>query len=129
MKDGENPGGSGYASVIHISALVFSFSWAAFVPFLNIVVPLVLWLIKKDNPFVDFHGREAVRFQVFLTLYAALFFILIFVTLGFAILFLIPVFIVFLLMEIIFPIVAAIKAADGKQYCYPLTFSPRRHAL
>jgi uncharacterized protein len=121
--------GTGYSVMIHISALIFSFLWAGSVPILNIIVPLVLWLVKKDNAFIDFHGREAVRFQVFFTIYALLFFVLIFVTFGFAIFLAIPLGVVFFAIEILFPIIAAVKAADGKHYCYPLTFSPRRSAL
>jgi uncharacterized Tic20 family protein len=35
------------------------------VPFGNIVVPLILWLIKKDeSSYVNYHGKEALNFQI-----------------------------------------------------------------
>ena len=37
----------------------------------NIVAPLIIWQIKKDElPFVDEQGKEAVNFQISMSLYA-----------------------------------------------------------
>ena len=31
--------------------------------------PLVIWLIKKDSPFIDYHGREYFNFLISYTIY------------------------------------------------------------
>lgn len=39
-------------------------------PFGNILGSLVVWLIKRhDSPYTDYHGKEALNFQIRLTLY------------------------------------------------------------
>ena len=52
------------ATLIHLS--VFT---KYFIPFGNFIFPLILWLTKKQDKFVDHHGRNAVNFQISLVLY------------------------------------------------------------
>ncbi|CAN5303250.1 DUF4870 domain-containing protein [soil metagenome] len=52
------------ASLIHIS----TFSKYVF-PFGNFILPLILWLAKKDDPFVDTNGKQALNFQISFFLY------------------------------------------------------------
>lgn len=86
------------------------------VPFGNIIGPLVIWLIKKDTmPFVDAHGKEAVNFQISLTIYVMISFILIFALVGLA---LVPI---LLLVGTILTVLAAVEASKGNMYRYPLT--------
>lgn len=41
-----------------------------FLPYLMIVLPLVLWLTRKDDsPFVDDHGKETMNFHITLIIY------------------------------------------------------------
>lgn len=43
---------------------------ALVIPFANYVVPLVIWLIKKQEfPLVDAHGKESLNFQIAFTIY------------------------------------------------------------
>ncbi|MEW6237486.1 MAG: DUF4870 domain-containing protein [Candidatus Omnitrophota bacterium] len=82
----------------------------------HIVVPLVIWLIKReDSPFINEHGKEALNFQISVTIYGLVCALLLFVVVGF---FLLPVLAVFWFVAII---VAAIKANDGKSFRYPIT--------
>jgi uncharacterized Tic20 family protein len=81
----------------------------------SIVGPLVVWLIKKDEfPFVDEQGKEAVNFQITLLIYLIACVPLIFAC-G------IGVFLMIILgiVDIVFLIIAAIKANDGYHYRYP----------
>ena len=40
-------------------------AFAGFViPFGNIIGPLIVWQMKKDMPFVDDQGKEALNFQI-----------------------------------------------------------------
>ncbi|MBI9075259.1 MAG: DUF4870 domain-containing protein [Desulfatibacillum sp.] len=82
----------------------------------NILVPLIVWILKKDDhPFIDQEGKEALNFQISVTIYAWITAALCFVLIGFVI---IPVLGIFV---IVVCILATVKAVDGKGYHYPLT--------
>ncbi|MFZ5633843.1 MAG: DUF4870 domain-containing protein [Bacillota bacterium] len=87
-----------------------------FIPLGNIIVPLILWLIKRtEYPFVDYHGKEALNFNISLTVYVIVSLILAFVLIGFVMLFVLAI------LQIIFIIMATIEANKGGYYRYPLT--------
>jgi uncharacterized Tic20 family protein len=100
-----------WAMLCHLSAL------AGFVvPFGNIIAPLVIWILKKEEyPLVDDQGKEALNFQISVTIYLIIGVILIFVAIGIVVLPLVALF------SLIMIIVASIKANDGAKYRYPLT--------
>lgn len=52
------------AALIHLS----TFS-KFFIPFGNFIFPLILWTAKKQDPFVDEHGKQAINFQISIFLY------------------------------------------------------------
>jgi uncharacterized protein len=52
------------AAMIHLS----TFSQLIF-PFGNFLFPLLLWSLKKEDPFVNEHGKQALNFQISLYLY------------------------------------------------------------
>jgi len=86
------------------------------VPFGNIFGPLIVWLIKKDQSwFVNDQGKEAINFQISVTIY------LIIAGLSFLVLIGIVLFPLVALFGIILTIIAALKANDGITYRYPLT--------
>lgn len=101
-----------WATIIHLSALLGwvgnGIGW--------IVVPLIIWLIKRDeSPFVDAQGKEVINFQISFTIYAMICGILIYVLIG------IPMIILLSLAQIFLIIVAAIKVKEGVSYRYPAT--------
>ncbi|UCC97748.1 MAG: DUF4870 domain-containing protein [Phycisphaerales bacterium] len=82
----------------------------------SIIAPLVIWQIKKDEfEFVDDQGKEAVNFQISILIYALVAGLLCFACIGF---FLLPVVYVF---DLVFLLIAGIKANNGEHYRYPLT--------
>ena len=84
------------------------------VPFGNILGPLVLWLIKKDEiPFVDDQGKEVLNFQISLTIYAAVAAPLCLIIIGFFLLGAI------LIGCLVLTIIGAVRANDGERYRYP----------
>lgn len=86
------------------------------IPFGNIIVPLILWLVKKDEyPFVDHHGKEALNFNISMTIYAAISALLGIILIGFILL------AVLLVLDIVYIIRATIEANKGEYYRYPLT--------
>lgn len=93
----------------------FSVFTVFFIPFGNIISPLIIWLIKKDElPFVDDQGKEVVNFQITLTIYLIASTILSFLLVG------IPLLIGLLIFGFIVTIIAAMKANDGEKYRYPM---------
>jgi len=86
------------------------------VPFGNVIGPLVVWLLKKDtSAFVDEHGKEAINFQLSMTLYIVVAFALMVVLIGFVAL---PILIV---LDLIITIIAIVEASQGNAYHYPWT--------
>lgn len=100
-----------WAMFCHLSGL------AGFIfPFGNIIAPLVIWLIKKEEyPQVNIHGKEALNFQISITIYIIVSVVLIILVIGIALI------IILSLFSLIVIIIAAIKANEGEQYRYPLT--------
>ena len=77
---------------------------------------LIIWQIKKDDfPFVDEQGKEALNFQISILIYALVAALSICAGVG---VLLVPAVIIF---DIVFVIIAAIKANNGFHYRYPLT--------
>ncbi len=105
-----------WAMICHLAALA-----GLVVPVIGCIIgPLIVWQIKKEEfPFVDGHGKEAVNFQISMTLYllisAVIWIPLSFVCIGVFI----PVAIS--IVDLIFLLIAAVKANDGHHYRYPLT--------
>jgi uncharacterized protein len=86
------------------------------VPFGNILGPLILWLIKRaDSPYLDAVGKEAVNFNISWTIYMIIAAVSIFALIGFLLLPLVG------LLWLIFVIMGAMKASEGKFHRYPLT--------
>ncbi|MHC4678053.1 MAG: DUF4870 domain-containing protein [Planctomycetota bacterium] len=82
----------------------------------SVIAPLVIWQIKKDEfEFVDDQGKEAVNFQISILIYALVAGLLCFACIGF---FLLPAVYIF---DLIFLLIAGIKANNGEHYRYPLT--------
>jgi len=86
------------------------------VPFGNIIGPLIIWLIKKDEyEFVDEQGKESLNFQISMSIYGIVSAILCFVFIGFILIGAIMVAVLVLV------IIASVKANKGEPYKYPLT--------
>jgi uncharacterized protein len=93
------------------------------IPFGNIVGPLIVWLMKRDQSVgVDAHGREVLNFQISWTIYGILLAIvggiLAVILIGF--LFFVVLGIGAIAMLILM-VMGSIKASNGELYRYPLT--------
>ncbi|MDT8299916.1 MAG: DUF4870 domain-containing protein [Sedimentisphaerales bacterium] len=83
----------------------------------SVIGPLIVWQIKKDEfNFVADQGKESVNFQISILMYAIVSGLLCFACVGFVLL---PAVYIF---DLIFLLIAAVKANDGEHYRYPLTF-------
>ena len=96
----------------HLTALALYIG----IPFGNIIGPLIVWLIKKDEiPFVNEQGKAALNFQISMSIYVIVAGLLMFAFIGF------PIFIALLILNLIFIIMASVKASRGESQKYPLT--------
>ena len=100
-----------WALLCHIS------SFACFIfPVGNIIAPFIIWILKKDeSSFVDDQGKEAINFQITMTIFFFISILLIFVVIGIPILFGLIVF------NIIITVIAAVRANEGEKYRYPVS--------
>ena len=100
------------AMAAHLTALI---AWVG-VPFGHIIGPIVVWLTQKDSSeFINYHGRESLNFQLSITLYSVIAFLLCFIFIGFLLL---PA---IFIMHITLSIIAAMRANEGEYYRYPMT--------
>lgn len=104
---------------------------SALIQFLGIpsfVGPLVVWLIRRDDPVVEPHAREALNFQLSLLIYFAVGTVAAIIAaitiIGILLAILIGVFLVVLVVaEIVFAIVASLAASRGEIYRYPMNLN------
>lgn len=98
------------AMLCHLTGLL-----GGLIPPVNIIAPLVIWLLKKDqSQFVNDQGKEALNFQISMTIYFVVAFLLMIILIGIVLL---PV---LGLCWLIFGIIGTIKANEGVFYRYPL---------
>lgn len=92
------------ATITHLAGTIFFF-----------VPALVVWLLKKDDSlYIADQAKEALNFQITVSLAMFISNILVFVIIGFA---LIPI---VWITNIIFCIIAAVATSKGETYRYPL---------
>ena len=102
-----------YISLMHIAQF-----GGYLIPFLGFIAPIVMWHINKEQSAeIDRHGKNIINFIISWVIYYAVAFILTFIVIG------IFVFIALGVMQIIFIILAAIKASKGEYWKYPLTLT------
>lgn len=86
--------------------------------FTSILVPLILWLVKKDeDEFIDDQGKEALNFQITIIIAWVAAIIISIVTFGIGVI----LFPLLGLYVMIFGIIAALKSNEGVRYRYPAT--------
>ena len=85
-------------------------------PFGNILAPLAIWLVHRDSfPLVDDQGKEAVNFQISISIYLIASALMILIVIGFVLL------IALLIFALVVTVSAAIQASKGGKYRYPFT--------
>ena len=110
-----------YSTFTHLSGFA-----GYFFPFGNIIAPLIMWTIKKEeSTFIDHHGKSAINFQLSLLLYGFLLALLIvpitIFTLGLGLIALGLACIPYIILKFIVIITASMKANKGESYEYPFT--------
>src|SRR5207253_11164001 len=60
----------GWEVMCHLSSVIGLFGYLGMIPFGNIVAPLIVWLLKRNDSLgVDAHGKESLNFHISWTLY------------------------------------------------------------
>ena len=99
-----------WAMFCHLGGLV------NFIPLGNIIAPLVLWSMRKDeSELVNREGKKALNFQISFTIYMLIAFILVFVVIG------ILALVVLGLLNLIFIIIAVVKTLNNEEFEYPMS--------
>ena len=97
-----------YLMLMHLSLFV-----GLFTLFVGIIIPIVLWLINKENNVeVDRHGKNILNLIISYAIYGVALTITI---IG------IPLLLVLLVILIVVVIKASVKASNGEYWEYPLT--------
>jgi uncharacterized protein len=85
---------------------------------LGILGALIMWLVKKDDhPFIDDQGKESVNFQLANLIAQLVGMVVVVASCGF--LFFIPI--IIYVGQLVYAIIAAMKANEGQWYRYPVT--------
>ena len=87
---------------------------------------LVLWLVKRESSrFVDHNGKEAINFQITVILMAVGIVVIgalaAIVTEGMALIAVVPLYFIFIILILVFEIMACIRANRGEWVHYPMT--------
>ena len=91
---------------------------SAFVVFLGIpslVGPLVMWLLRRDDPWTEHHAKEALNFNISFMIYGVIAALSILLVVG---LLLLPA---VLITWFVLVIRGALRASAGEYYRYPMT--------
>ena len=108
-----------WSMITHLSSLA---AWLGAFFGLNVILPLIFWLIRRDqSAMVEEHGKEAVNFNISLLIWFAVIVAGCIVTLGVAVPLAVPLAIGLGIAHILCTILAALAAKDGRAYRYPLT--------
>lgn len=87
------------------------------IPLINILGPLAIWFLRKNNStFIADHAKEAANFQITVMIAVLISAWLCLIFVGFFCLLVVGI------TDFIFVLTAAMKAAKGQKYRYPLSF-------
>lgn len=100
-----------WAMVLHLSLLS-----GLIVPLAGLIVPIVIYILKKDTlPGIIPHGHVVFNWMVSALIYAVISMILIVIGIGILLLAALAI------LSIVFPIIGGVKASDGEVWSYPLS--------
>ena len=101
-----------YIALMHLSQFA-----GIIIPGLGFILPVVLWAMNKDNNTkVNAVGKHIINFMISILIYYAVSGVLCCLLIG------IPMLIALGIIQIVFIIIATIKANNGETWRYPLTF-------
>lgn len=102
---------------------------SAFIQFIgvpSVVGPLVVWLIRRDDPVVEPHARDALNFQLSILIYFVAGIVVAFLAaitiVGLVLTGLIVILLLILVvLELVFALLGTLAASRGERYVYPMS--------
>jgi uncharacterized Tic20 family protein len=79
------------------------------------IAPLIIYLVKKESPYVTAHAKESLNFQLTMLIAVIVSGILMILLIGFLLLWLLGI------VNLVFIIIATIRASENKIYHYPFS--------
>lgn len=98
-----------YAMIMHLTQLC-----SCILPLLGWVVPLVMWLTRREDAYIDEQGKVVANWIISSFIYTIISVILMMIVIGFF------MFLALIVCSIIFTIMGGIQAKDGVVRNYPL---------
>ncbi|MDT3958711.1 DUF4870 domain-containing protein [Staphylococcus kloosii] len=84
--------------------------------FTSFIGPLIIWLIRREaSPFIDRGGKDYFNFLISYIIWTVVSTVLIFILIGFVLLPIVAI------LNLIFTIIAIVKASNGEHYLPPLS--------
>ena len=100
-----------YCMLLHLSQLS-----SIIVPGLGFIMPIIMWATNKDqNLEIDRHGKVTLNWLISLFIYSAVCAVLWIVLIGML------GFFVLAILNLVFAVIAAVKANQGELWVYPLS--------
>ncbi len=107
-----------WGMLCHLSAFAILFNMMSIVPVFNILGPLVIWLLKRnESTFIDTQGKRALNFQITVSIAWLVCLPLVFLLVGIFLLYAVGI------ADLIFTIIASVKTNQGEDYKYPYTLN------
>lgn len=99
--------------LLHLSQLA-----GFIIPFAGLIAPILIWQLKKaEMPELDVHGKIIANWLISGLIYTVISGILVFLVIGFFLLAVLGI------LAVVFPIIGALKANEGRAWKYPLSIS------
>jgi uncharacterized Tic20 family protein len=84
--------------------------------FTSFIGPLIIWLVKREeSPFVDRGGKDYFNFLISYIIWTVVSTVLILILIGFVLLPIVAI------LNLVFTIIAIVKASNGEHYLPPLS--------
>jgi uncharacterized Tic20 family protein len=103
----------GLAAITHLSGLA-----GYVIPFGGVLVPIIIWLVKKDSPVFSSIAKQAILLNCTIFLLVCVSFVLWITVILIPLMILVCICLA--IAALVLPIVGAIKAGDGIYYRYPV---------
>lgn len=81
-----------------------------------ILAPLIIFLLRKDDPFINHHAKQALGAHLIILILSSIVFFLCMFLIG---ILLIPILAILWILLLVTSIIAAIRAVNGELYYYP----------
>jgi uncharacterized protein len=100
-----------WAMILHLSLLS-----GLIVPLAGLIVPVIIYILKKDSlPGIVPHGHVVFNWMISALIYAVVSMVLIVIGIGILLLAALAI------LSIVFPIIGGVKASEGEVWTYPLS--------